>query len=244
MNNPSEKWQNRLILAVVIAVMGSMLLLIIETFQLILPGLWTALTSGDEKALGAYLVAQGRLRSFLTLWFLSFVQVVSIVIPSMPVQLAAGIAYGPWKGFVNSFTASALANMTVFLLARRLGRVIRRLSAGNARLTRMLNSLRSSDAPLFYTVLAFLTPGLPNGIVPYAAAQSGLPPAKFLAAILLSLPLPTLLTCAAGNFIVSGDWTVSLLIVGGLYLFVGILFRCRRRIITRVQRWSAAHSRR
>lgn len=40
---------------------------------------------------------RGRLRSFLTLWFLAFVQVVSLVIPAMPVQLAAGIAYGPWK---------------------------------------------------------------------------------------------------------------------------------------------------
>ena len=60
----------------------------------------------------------------MTLWFLAFVQVVSLVIPAMPVQLAEGIAYGPWKGFVTSFSASVAANFLVFLLARRLAKVI------------------------------------------------------------------------------------------------------------------------
>lgn len=76
------------------------------------------ISSGDEQALSDYLTSEGRLRSFLTLWFLAFVQVVSLVIPAMPVQLAAGIAYGPWKGFVTSFSASVAANFLVFLLAR------------------------------------------------------------------------------------------------------------------------------
>lgn len=107
-------------LAVIAAatVMLVMVLLIIETFRLLLPGLWTAFSSGDEQALSDYLTSEGRLRSFLTLWFLAFVQVVSLVIPAMPVQLAAGIAYGPWKGFVTSFSASVAANFLVFLLAR------------------------------------------------------------------------------------------------------------------------------
>ena len=123
-----EKFWLRLVLVAVIAVTAG---LIVETFRLLLPGLWTAFSSGDEAALSAYLAGQGRLRSYLTLWFLSFVQVVSLVIPAMPVQLAAGLVYGPWKGFVTSFSASALANFAVFMLARRLSRVILRRAAGH-----------------------------------------------------------------------------------------------------------------
>ncbi len=118
---PPERTKRLAVIAAA-AVILVMVLLIIETFRLLLPGLWTAFSSGDEQALSDYLTSEGRLRSFLTLWFLAFVQVVSLVIPAMPVQLAAGIAYGPWKGFVTSFSASVAANFLVFLLARRLAK--------------------------------------------------------------------------------------------------------------------------
>ena len=131
-----------------------MVLLIIETFRLLLPGLWTAFSSGDEQALSDYLTSEGRLRSFLTLWFLAFVQVVSLVIPAMPVQLAEGIAYGPWKGFVTSFSASVAANFLVFLLARRLAKVIELLTANSPKANKLLNSVRNSKNPWFYTILA------------------------------------------------------------------------------------------
>ena len=109
--NTREKRLAALAVAVVVLVT---VLLIVETFRLLLPGLWSAFSAGDEQALSAYLTSQGRLRSFLTLWFLAVVQVLSLVIPAMPVQLAAGLAYGPWLGFVTSFSASAVANLTVF----------------------------------------------------------------------------------------------------------------------------------
>ena len=223
-----EKFWLRLALVAVFTVTAG---LIIETFRLLLPGLWTAFSSGNEEALSAYLAGQGRLRSYLTLWFLSFVQVVSLVIPAMPVQLAAGLAYGPWKGFVTSFSASALANFAVFMLARRLSRVILRLAAGHPKLAARLNSIRNSRDPWFYTILAFITPGLPNGIIPYAAANAGMRPKQFLAAIFLSLPFPTLLTCAAGSFMLEGNWLFTVLTGIVLFSFVGILFFNRTKFI-------------
>ena len=114
MKQQTPERTKRLAVVAAAAVILVMVLLIIETFRLLLPGLWTAFSSGDEQALSDYLTSEGRLRSFLTLWFLAFVQVVSLVIPAMPVQLAAGIAYGPWKGFVTSFSASVAANFLVF----------------------------------------------------------------------------------------------------------------------------------
>ena len=148
-----------------------------------------------------------------------------------PVQLAAGLAYGPWLGFVMSFSASAVANLTVFLAARRLAPVIRRLTADNAKATKLLNSVRSSKDPWFYTILAFITPGLPNGIIPYAAANAGMRPKQFAAAIFISLPIPTLLTCAAGSFILEGNWFFTVLTGIVLFSFVGILFFNRTKFI-------------
>lgn len=226
--NTREKRLAALAVAVVVLVT---VLLIVETFRLLLPGLWSAFSAGDEQALSAYLTSQGRLRSFLTLWFLAVVQVLSLVIPAMPVQLAAGLAYGPWLGFVTSFSASAVANLTVFLAARRLAPVIRRLTADNAKATKLLNSVRSSKDPWFYTILAFITPGLANGIIPYAAANAGMRPKHFIAAIFISLPFPTLLTCAAGSFILEGNWLFTVLVGVVLFSFVGVLFFNRTKFI-------------
>ena len=93
--NTKEKRLAALAVAVVVLVT---VLLIVETFRLLLPGLWTVFSAGDEQALSDYLTSQGRLRSFLTLWFLAVVQVLSLVIPAMPVQLAAGLASGVLTG--------------------------------------------------------------------------------------------------------------------------------------------------
>ena len=229
----ANKREKRLAMLVVAAVVVVTVLLIVETFRLLLPGLWTVFSAGDEQALSDYLTSQGRLRSFLTLWFLAVVQVLSLVIPAMPVQLAAGLAYGPWLGFLTSFSASAVANMSVYLLARRLAPVIRRLVADNPKAAKLLDSVRSSKDPWFYTILAFITPGLPNGIIPYAAANAGMRPKQFLAAIFISLPFPTLLTCAAGSFILEGNWLLTVLVGVVLFSFVGILFFNRTRLIAR-----------
>ena len=200
MSEHANKREKRLAMLVVAAVVLFTVLLIVETFRLLLPGLWSAFSAGDEQALSEYLASQGRLRSFLTLWFLAVVQVLSLVIPAMPVQLAAGLAYGPWMGFLTSFSASAVANMSVYLIARRL-------------------------------VPAFITPGLPNGIIPYAAANAGMRPKQFLAAIFISLPFPTLLTCAAGSFMLEGNWLFTVLTGIVLFSFVGILFFNRTKFI-------------
>ena len=218
-------------IALMAAILSLTVFLIVETFTLMLPGLWSVFTSGDEQAMSEYLNSQGTVRSFMTLWFLSFVQVLSIVIPAMPVQLAAGIAYGPWKGFLSSFSASVLANMAVFMLARRLLRAINKLTGHSPKIKKLLNSVRNSKDPWFYTILAFLTPGLPNGIVPYAAAEANMTPKRFFAAIMLSLPIPTICTCAAGSLILSGDWTFSILLGVLLYAFVGTLFFKREKIL-------------
>ena len=56
-------------------------------------------------------------------------------------------------------------------------------------------------------------------------------PKQFAAAIFISLPIPTLLTCAAGSFILEGNWFFTVLTGIVLFSFVGILFFNRTKFI-------------
>ena len=68
-------------------------------------------------------------------------------------------------------------------------------------------------------------------VIPYAAANAGMQPKHFIAAIFISLPFPTLLTCAAGSFILEGNWFFTVLTGIVLFSFVGILFFNRTKFI-------------
>ena len=185
----ANKREKRLAMLVVAAVVVVTVLLIVETFRLLLPGLWTVFSAGDEQALSDYLTSQGRLRSFLTLWFLAVVQVLSLVIPAMPVQLAAGLPMGRGSAFDELFRP-AVANMSVYLLARRLAPVIRRLVADNPKAAKLLDSVRSSKDPWFYTILAFITPGCPTASSPTPPPTPGCAPSSFWRPSSSACPFP------------------------------------------------------
>ena len=69
MSEHANKREKRLAMLVVAAVVLFTVLLIVETFRLLLPGLWSAFSAGDEQALSEYLASQGRLRIFISLPF-------------------------------------------------------------------------------------------------------------------------------------------------------------------------------
>ena len=72
--------------------------LVVELLKIYVPDIWAALSSRNDGALEACLENQSRTYSACLLWLLSFVQVISIVLPSLPIQLAAGIVLGSWLG--------------------------------------------------------------------------------------------------------------------------------------------------
>ena len=102
----------------------------------------------------------------------------------------------------------------------------------------MLGILKARRDSTFFTILAILTPGLPNGIIPYAAANSDISAKAFLIALVTALPIPTLLTCIAGRLVMSGDWIFSAAIIAGLYIVVGFLLTNKNRVLRLAERLS------
>ena len=170
-----EKQQSRsaaISLAVIAFVILVAIGLVVELIRLYAPGVWAAFSSGNGNALEACFEGEGRVYSACLLWLLSFVQVVSIVLPSLPIQLVAGIVLGPWIGTAVCLSAGILSHMTVFALGKRAKKLLNTVAVTNPRLGKLMNVLSVSRNRTYVTVMVLLAPGLPNGIIPYAAANS------------------------------------------------------------------------
>ena len=209
-----------LILLVLIIAVG----LIVELLRLYVPGIWAAFSSGDQNALQTCFDGQNKVYSAGLLWLLSFVQVLSIVIPSMPIQLVSGVVLGPGLGSAVCLTASVASHMAVFGIASRAKQLLHAMAEAYPKLGKTLNTLAVNRNRTYYTVMVLLAPGLPNGIIPYAAANSGIKAYLYFSALLIALPLPTWITCMAGGLILSGDWVFSIVMLAVLYGIVGFLF--------------------
>ena len=82
-------------LAVIAFVILIALGLVVEILRIYAPGVWAAFSSGNGNALETCFEGADTGYSVFLLWVLSFVQILSIVLPAMPVQLVAGIVLDP-----------------------------------------------------------------------------------------------------------------------------------------------------
>lgn len=198
--------------------------LVVELLRIYVPNVWAAFSSGDENALQACFDGQYTAYSAGLLWLLSFVQILSVVLPAMPVQLVAGIVLGPWLGCAICLTACMAAHIAVFYAATHAQTSLAALEEASPKLKKARDALSVKRNRTYYTTILLLAPGLPNGIIPYTAAHAGLQGRRYFLALLLALPVPTFVTCLAGDLLLSGVWWVGIAMLATLYILVGVLF--------------------
>lgn len=132
----------------------------------------------DRDAL-AQLILSYRAYSALACIAMQFVQVVVFIIPGEFTQVAAGIAFGAWWGFILSFAGIMLGSLFNFYVVRLLGRpfVVKLFNPKTlAKVDAALEGSKGKTA-LF---LVFLLPGAPKDALSYAAGATGLSYAEFL----------------------------------------------------------------
>lgn len=252
-----QRWKNLAIVLMIILI-GWM---VYRAFGRMLPGLAAALKSGDEKEIEKYLSGAGHWDGILCVFLLQFIQVVTIVFPGWTIQMAAGIIYGGFRAFVITFSAYWSANMTVFILIRQMKKNVAAdsaengtapdgngeegddlpevLFAGKMRKIRLPKKLKESTFvkrmkkthPGFAVAMGVLMPGMPNGFIPYVAAQTSLAVKDFALAVASGCFLPILMACYAGHFILLGDYLTGLIFVAVPLLFMAVLYQNQYRII-------------
>ena len=179
--------------------------------------LWVA-----EKGLAAHLIFIG----------IVTVQVVVAFIPGEVVEIAAGVAFGPWMGALLCEVGAFIGSTLVFLFVRKWGvRVVEVFfPPEKIRKLQFLKTEKRTDTFLF---LLLFIPGTPKDLISYFA---GLTPVKFSHFLWITLiaRIPSIITSTwGGDALLQQNWVLAVIIFAatgavsllGLWLFEVITSR-------------------
>ena len=199
-----------------------------------IPGRIPLLKEGDSQKIADYLAQETGIKGVIAVILLQAVQIASIVMPGMAIQIAAGLIYGWLEGFLMCYIGFVVSNLCVFLFARKMGSDrIRDVSMG--RTSQWLLDKLNGTKPQFMVVVANMVPAVPNGIIPYIAAKTEISALDYVKAVAMGSWLQILLSCLAGQFIIKGQWLYTLLTVVFQFAVVLIILWKREWFLSRMQ---------
>lgn len=173
----------------------------------------------------------------LALGVLVVLQEVTVVVPSEPLELAAGYAFGFWEGAFIYLAASVVGCLAIIGIVRRFGdRVLRVLVSPKRR--EQLQRLKRSQRFDLAILVAFFIPGLPKDIMAYFAALAGMRPTHLVAVTTVGRLPSVMAATLASSYAAAGDWRATALVfaVTIVFVLIGML------VYHRVSRRSARNS--
>ena len=223
-NNKKGIFQTVVFIIIIVCVFLLIFWLIWCMLSKMFPELLSLLSSGNQEAISEYISHMGAWKGMLMVYLISILQVVSIFIPGIVIQLSAGLVF-PWSiAFMLCYLGFVTGNVLVFFVARKLGnRVLYKLPI----MTRLqwVKDNTDSRKMVFYFALACLVPGVPNGVIPYAAATTSIRGRGFAIAILASSWVQILSNCIAGQFRIRAEYlymTCSFIVQVIIIVFVAM----------------------
>lgn len=172
----------------------------------------------DRQTVDAW-VAEAGLLGPVAVIGLMVAAVVASPIPSAPIALASGAAYGHYAGTIYVATGSELGAMLAFLIARRLGRgPVKRLLGGKAD----AGLLGSQNALTLAVFVSRLLPFVSFDAMSYAAGLSRLHFWRFALATLAGILPASFVLAHVGSEALDGDLGAGGWIALGLGLATGL----------------------
>lgn len=167
---------------------------------------------------------------------IQYVQIVVAFIPGGPIQIAAGVLFGPVGGLATCMLGMLLATATVFALVSRFGNRVIALfvKEGDAKKYKFLEDTHRLE---FLVVLLFLIPGTPKDVLTYLFALTPIKLSRFMLLSTVARIPAALTSVLAGDSIISGQWmraviyfaVISAISLGGLLLHRKIMDKYSHR---------------
>ena len=152
-------------------------------------------------------------------------------IPSLPLDVAAGAAFGPFLGATYAVLGAEIGAIISFMIGRALGREL---------LTRYLHFKISfcegcSDRHLaIFVLVSRLLPIFSFDLISYGAGLTNMSLRAFALVTFLGMIPPTLMLTYAGSYVASGHWVAILL---GLAMVIVLLLIPKLVVRHSTSRW-------
>ena len=207
---------------------AAMALLCVGVMFLFVSGFFTAAASAN--GLQAYILGFAPY-SHLVFFLLQLLSVVIAPLPSNISAAVGGALFGTWKAFAMTMGAVLLGSVTVFCLARVLGRPFAERFVSRKVSDKYLDTIRTRRDT--FLVLAFLFPFFPDDVLCVLAGLTEISFARFLVIAVCTRPWGLLFASALGGAALDvPPWAMVLMGAAGLAIFLlGMKYG------ERVERW-------
>ena len=168
---------------------------------------------------------------FLMLFGLQFAQIFLFIIPGEPIEILAGICYGPIWGTIFVMISAAIITLFIYLLVHKFGRKFIYDFCGEEKIKKIENAkvFKNPKTINFIIFILFFIPGTPKDLFTYIAALLPIKPLNFIIISTIARFPSIISSTLAGDNLLAGNWQMSLIIYGATFLIVGIAILIMRK---------------
>jgi uncharacterized membrane protein YdjX (TVP38/TMEM64 family) len=187
-------------------------------------------------------IHQAGTRGFLIIVAFQALQIITVVFPTVAIQILAGLALGVWKGLLACIAGYLIGNAIIFILIQQLSKFMSDIDLTVMAARRLKNRdfsfIRQSRNA---TVLAlflflFLIPGIPDGVLPYLFAQTEISLPRYLLCIMFAAAPTILLSSLTGSQIAGGHFLAAAATALFLLIVSLLVIIFRRKIMNFIRR--------
>lgn len=169
-------------------------------------------------------VSSSGILGLLMLFALQVAQIFLIIIPGEPIEILAGMCYGPIWGTVFIIVSAGIISTIIFSLVRKYGKRFVYNFCDKEKVAKIENSklFKNPNKIEMIMFILFLLPGTPKDLLAYIAGLLPINPVKFvLISVFARFPSVISSTLAGANLAV-GDWKKSIVMYLSI-VFVAII---------------------
>ena len=179
-------------------------------------------------------------RGHLAVSILSMLQVVLTFMPSEPVQVLSGLAFGIPIGLAACVFGVFLGNTLIFILYKVYGDKLRDYLG--SKLDIDLSRAGASGRLALFIFILYLLPAIPYGMICFLAASMDMKFTRYTLITIIGTIPSELIGVALGHIAVSTSWILSVAVFIVLVIILAIVMKKRNQIFDYVNKLLAKNS--
>lgn len=174
-------------------------------------------------------------RGYITFGVLAMIQVVLTFLPSEPVEVLTGIAFGFQNGLLCYTVGVALGNTLIYILYKALGDKLNAYFDKSLKID--LDKAGSSGKVTLLVFIMYFLPAIPYGMICLFAATVRMKyPRYIIVTVLGSIP-SICIGVGLGHVAISSSWIVSVAVFVAIVVLLVIMFIKKDALFARVNRY-------